>query len=80
MGPSCTGASSVTDARPVRAQQVLAHPADGSLYGHPIRGRPYPESDRMSEDLLTSYKPTKVDRWILTAVPERPADRLHEAR
>ena len=28
---SCTGASSVTDARPVYAREDLTHPADGSL-------------------------------------------------
>src|SRR5437764_194059 len=49
--------------------QTLTHPADGSLSGHPRRGRPILGSDRVSESLTATYQAHGSSRWILTADP-----------
>ena len=71
MGPSCTGASSVTFARPVRARQDPTHPADWSLQGH-AKGQPLSGSDQVGEVLSNRYQLMKSMRWIITAGIQPP--------
>ena len=67
IGPSCTGASSVTFAQPVRAthRASLTQPTghiQGTKKGQPICG-----SDRVSETLHAPYQRETRARWIITA-------------
>jgi len=67
IGPSCTGASSVTFAQPVRAthRALLTRPT-GHIQGTD-KGQPICGSDRVSTTLHAPYQRETRVRWIITA-------------
>ena len=79
IGPSCTGASSVTFAQPVRAvcRASLTRPTDH--FQGTQRGRPICGSDRVSEALHVPYQRDNRARWIITADLARLAALVHAA-